>query len=329
MREQATAPTVLTTATAVSVYDVSDRTAPTLSAKFKQDGSYLTSRILDGVLYLISNDAKDSEPVETKPETYVPCIEENGIEQPINAGCIYIVPEPDSTQYTVISAIRLSDCSLISNQSVLGGGTEFYISQNNLYFSRTIYDTEEGDAYTEDGYDVQEYKDSSHTELLRFSLQDGNIAPEAEGEVPGYLLNQFAMDEYEGDLRVVTTQDENTYRTYTDSKHGWVNYQADRDVQENALYVLDASLKTIGKIEGLAEDERVYSVRFAGETGYFCHLPGNRSPFLGRSAQSGRAENHGQAKNPGIFFLSGMSMETAFCSGWVWMPTRKPALQTV
>ena len=134
------------------------------------------------------------------------------------------------------------------------------MSQNNLYFSRTIYDTEEGDAYTEDGYDVQEYKDSSHTELLRFSLQDGNIAPEAEGEVPGYLLNQFAMDEYEGNLRVVTTQDENTYRTYTDSKHGWVNYQADRDVQENALYVLDASLKIIGKIEGLAEDERVYSV---------------------------------------------------------------------
>ena len=257
------------TATAVSVYDVSDRTAPTLSAKFKQDGSYLTSRILDGVLYLISNDAKDGEPVETKPETYVPCIEENGTEHPIDAGCIYIVPEPDSTQYTVISAIRLSDCSLISNQSVLGGGTEFYMSQNNLYFSRAIYDTEEGDAYTEDGYDVQEYKDSSHTELLRFSLQDGNIAPEAEGEVPGYLLNQFAMDEYEGNLRVVTTQDENTYRTYTDSKHGWVNYQADRDVQENALYVLDASLKIIGKIEGLAEDERVYSVRFAGETGYF------------------------------------------------------------
>ena len=38
---------------------------------------------------------------------------------------------------------------------------------------------------------------------------------------------------------------------------------------DNSVYVLDKNLEVIGSIEGLAEDERVYSARFMGDTGYF------------------------------------------------------------
>ena len=37
----------------------------------------------------------------------------------------------------------------------------------------------------------------------------------------------------------------------------------------NSVYVLDEELETIGSIENLAEDERIYSARFMGDTGYF------------------------------------------------------------
>ncbi len=75
------------------------------------------------------------------------------------------------------------------------------------------------------------------------------------------------MDEYDGHLRVVTTWDESTYRVYTDQKHGWVNYQPGDSLTENALYVLDSDLHVTGRLEGLAEDERVYSVRFRALSG--------------------------------------------------------------
>ena len=39
--------------------------------------------------------------------------------------------------------------------------------------------------------------------------------------------------------------------------------------ESNNVYVLDENLKVTGKIEGLAEEERVYSARFMGNIGYF------------------------------------------------------------
>ena len=38
----------------------------------------------------------------------------------------------------------------------------------------------------------------------------------------------------------------------------------------NDVYVLDASLKTVGSVTGLAEGERVFSARFDGDYGYLC-----------------------------------------------------------
>ena len=63
------------------------------------------------------------------------------------------------------------------------------------------------------------------------------------------------MDEYDGNLRVVTTVE---------------NWDSDYNLnRDNSLYVLDSTLKTIGKIENLAENEEIKSARFMGKTGYF------------------------------------------------------------
>ena len=62
----------------------------------------------------------------------------------------------------------------------------------------------------------------------------------------GYLNDSFSIDEYDGYLRMVVTRG-----------------------KTNAVYVLDQKLKLTGKITNLAKDERVYSARFLGDTGYF------------------------------------------------------------
>jgi hypothetical protein len=78
----------------------------------------------------------------------------------------------------------------------------------------------------------------------------------AGGSVPGYLVNQYAMSEWNGQLRVATT-------TPTD--------QGEPPTTNSGVYVLAQSgraLKLLGSVEGLGKGERIYSVRFVGPTGY-------------------------------------------------------------
>ena len=75
------------------------------------------------------------------------------------------------------------------------------------------------------------------------------------------------MDEHKGTFRIVTT----IYSyTYSDGQSGDMVWRSIIDSKQyNALYTIDLNLNIIGKIENLAPDERVYSVRFLGDTGYF------------------------------------------------------------
>ncbi|MFB6184944.1 MAG: beta-propeller domain-containing protein [Haloarculaceae archaeon] len=75
---------------------------------------------------------------------------------------------------------------------------------------------------------------------------------DAVGSVPGRPLNQFSLDEHEGRLRVATTVP-----------------GAGAAASANDLYVLDAdSMDAVGSVTGMGLSERVYSVRYVGETAY-------------------------------------------------------------
>ena len=76
----------------------------------------------------------------------------------------------------------------------------------------------------------------------------------ASGEVIGSLLNQFSMDEYQGDLRVAVTIED---------------FQ--ENMRENHVKVLRPQrgiLEEIGTISGLGIDERIFAVRFMGPQAY-------------------------------------------------------------
>lgn len=77
------------------------------------------------------------------------------------------------------------------------------------------------------------------------------------GEVKGFLINQFAMEEYAGDLRVASTTSPNNW---------WAS-----DQSESCVTVLRPggdSLEPIGLVDGLGKTERIFAVRFMRETGY-------------------------------------------------------------
>ena len=77
----------------------------------------------------------------------------------------------------------------------------------------------------------------------------------ASGKVPGTLLNQFAMDELDGLLRVATTEPD----------------QWGTGASQSFLTILEPQggvLKQRGQVGGLGEGEEIKSVRFVGERGY-------------------------------------------------------------
>ena len=105
---------------------------------------------------------------------------------------------------------------------------------------------------------------------MRINVSDLSVA--ATGTVEGYLDSQFSMDEYNGALRVVTTNEPNYWTVYRDEARDLESYKYDteRSSQANNLYILDDSLNKLSSVEGLAKGERVYSVRFDGDFVYFC-----------------------------------------------------------
>ena len=109
----------------------------------------------------------------------------------------------------------------------------------------------------EDYYD-QHIRDLERTGIIKINLV--GFTTLATGSVPGSVLNQFSLDEYNGYLRIATTVGDRWGGTFM----GW---WIDSD-SANDVYVLDGSLAVAGAVQGLGLTEEIYSVRFIGDEGY-------------------------------------------------------------
>jgi len=95
-------------------------------------------------------------------------------------------------------------------------------------------------------------KELEKTVVHKISVSGNQIEYKTKGEVPGYVLNQFSMDEHDSYFRVATTT----------NSWDW------RGNPVNNVYVLDENMKIVGRLEDLAKGERIYSVRFIGDRAY-------------------------------------------------------------
>jgi len=160
-------------------------------------------------------------------------------------------------------------------------------------------------AVSEKSQEVQEeiQKEFQKTVIHKIAIDSGRIEYKANGEVPGYVLNQFSMDEHDGYFRIATTTRSNmwwgpigivgggivgtrteamTAETESVSAETTVARQervvslqelqeeapAQRPQSLNHVYVLDSDLKIVGRLENLAPDESIYSARFLGDRAY-------------------------------------------------------------
>ena len=158
-----------------------------------------------------------------------------------------VLPNVPISVQTEINQIRNSDKEDYKKMQEIGNVLQEYVQSLGPEQGANVMKKIENDVQ-------QVYQDISKeiekTVIHRILISNGNIEYLASGEVPGYTLNQFSMDEYNGNFRIATTTG---------------NWRAE---SLNHVYVLDASLNIVGKLEDLAHGERIYSVRFMGDKAY-------------------------------------------------------------
>ncbi len=214
--------------TEVLTYDISAPSDPQLLGKVSQSGWYHSSRLVNGFLYLFSQYYVGADIRETEPESFIPAAGERLLDETD----IFMPQYQAGNMYEVITAVDLENPDQTKDsKAIFTKGGELYVSENSIYYYEIEWDQK---------------TNMEITALRKLSYESGVIEPEAQGTVNGYINDSFSIDEYKGNLRIVTTVEDT-----------------------NSVYVLDEKLEIIGEIEGLAEDERIYSARFLGETGYF------------------------------------------------------------
>jgi uncharacterized secreted protein with C-terminal beta-propeller domain len=216
----------------IYVYDVSNRAKPTLTRAVTFSGYYFSSRMIGDYVYAVI-----SQPAYVADKKVIlPQISLDTVTQEIGPTCIYYTEMKDSSfsYNTFIGFNLIDDTEQPTSMTILMGASScMYVSTNNMYV--TFPDTD------------------GNTEIYRMAINDVHITFEAQGIVPGYVLNQYSMDEYNSYFRIATT----IPTSWGDNSEG-----------HNNLYVLDMNLDEVGKVENLAKGERIYVTRFAGNKAY-------------------------------------------------------------
>ncbi|MDH5806696.1 MAG: beta-propeller domain-containing protein [Candidatus Verstraetearchaeota archaeon] len=223
----------------IEIYDISKIENPKLIKSIYLEGNYVNSRMIEGYVYIITS-CTSIEILNGNIKVLYPNIVIDGIVKKIPPEKIYysnyiIAP----LSYTVIVVIDIFQGDVAEYKAMLTGYAScIYVSLNNIYITMSKW---------KEGWDF--------TEIHRIGISGSRITIEASGEVPGRVLNQFSMDEYKGYFRIATTTGP-IMRFFTQNT-------------SNNVYVLEAkSLKVIGKIEGLAIGESIYSARFMRDMCY-------------------------------------------------------------
>jgi hypothetical protein len=100
---------------------------------------------------------------------------------------------------------------------------------------------------------------SLRTAIHRFdATRPGTTAYRSSGEVRGFLLSQWSLSEHAGHLRVASTE----------APDWWEGRVRDSESHVTVLREAGGRLQEVGRVGGLGRGERIYSVRFIGDTGY-------------------------------------------------------------
>ena len=245
--------------------DVTDPANVRETNRITVTGSYLSSRVVDGQLMVMTNMLVQN-PDFSKEETFLPQINSGN-------GFVSIAPEnimlPEtlsSPRYTTVFMLDEKTLEVKGDAAFLSYSQEVYVSRDS------IYATSQYTERTEQNYGY--VKTDVKTEIARLSYENDTLTPMGKTVVRGSVKDQYSLDEYEGVLRVVTTTRTSTakYQTTPDGNSVSVQTGNQNSGIGAALYCIDINTwDTLAEVKNFApKGETVESVRFDGDKAYVC-----------------------------------------------------------
>jgi uncharacterized secreted protein with C-terminal beta-propeller domain len=140
----------------------------------------------------------------------------------------------------------------VDRDAIMAGAQTVYASPTGLYVASQHYSPalEAGRAIPQ----------GSRTDISRFDTSRPDVTSFASsGSVAGFVLNQYSMSEFDGALRVASTDEP-----------AWFEGQQAGESQSYVSVLAEhgRSLDLLGRADGLGRGERIYAVRFVGDKGY-------------------------------------------------------------
>jgi uncharacterized secreted protein with C-terminal beta-propeller domain len=300
----------------ITVFDITDRTAPRLEREIYLSGSYANARRIGDAIHTV---VTFPESFELSLATWPDHLSRYGLDpmdtkEAINAEFDQLLSDnlaavdaadlgdflPSATDIDYVGGVAgtpaeglFVDCagfyepssftnpgflSVVSFSlgndtglgaaTIFGRGGEVYASDANLYVAVKDYRA------TDDPTDHPWRWGEEVTSVHKFALDTTGAEPQyrGSGEVSGRILNQFAMDEHQGRLRIATTEG------YLPSPDVTNNiFVLEEQVATQASSCIDGDcapvptgtfLAVVGKIGGIGPKEDIRAVRYDGDRGF-------------------------------------------------------------
>ena len=243
----------------ILIYDTSNLSSPALMANTSVVGTYVAARLAQGYVYAIIQQPSYQFVNGGNATAVMPEIFENGVRTTLQPTSVYYTSNNAQTSlYTMILSISMSSGKQNTLCVLTGPSSTVYVSTSNIYVVYTNYpeyyaDSIPGDVFTGGVVSSVDLQQSENSTIFRASYSNGIVGVEAVGSVPGTVLNQFSLDEYEGYVRVAT------------SRFATVGGASTRN---DDVYVLSQNMSQVSALRNIAPGENIYAVRFVGDMGY-------------------------------------------------------------
>lgn len=234
--------------TIVKIYNISEKSNPTVIKSYELYEPYYTSRCINNELYIIaSGDLREDD------DKVVRTYKEDKFEKEIALENIKYLKDVKTDEQTIISICDLDNVTAnIDIKSYLIDISNAYVSEKSIYLLEQKHEYEKMSVAKIFGIKgimglfPDDYTNGYNTEIYKFDIsEDGKVSYKAKNKIPGKTINQYSLDEQDGHFRVALY---------------------DEDGARVAIF--DENLNQIGISEYVAKGERMYSSRFMGNKAY-------------------------------------------------------------
>ncbi len=305
--------------TTITVLDVKDRTKPSVVRSLELSGSLVAARRIGSTVHTVVADGDDpAAPAEYEtwpadletcgtPEAVVrakfaklerenekkirarkdvvkfPTLRDGGSEQPLCNGMLRTAITDGKAFTSVVSFDLESDKTAPSTATIRSRPGAVFASADALYVA-VAHEQGAGSRW----YSWQtSTKEVTELHKFRIGARAETTKYVGSGTVPGHVLNQFAMDEWYGYLRVATTR-------------GRVPDPKVSSVVSILVEGEGGNLVRVGAIDKIAPGEDIRAVRFEGERGYVVTFKKTDPLFVMDLGHPARPRILGELKIPGF-----------------------------